>query len=36
MARFFDEGTLTNDELAAGLARAVADGKSSRSSRPRG
>jgi elongation factor G len=27
MARFFDEGTLTNDELAAGLARAVADGK---------
>jgi elongation factor G len=27
MARFFDEGTLTNEELAAGLARAVADGK---------
>ena len=27
MARFFDEGTLTNDELAAGLARAVADCK---------
>ncbi len=27
MARFFDEGTLTNDELAAGLARAVADSK---------
>jgi elongation factor G len=27
MARFFDEGTLTNDELAGGLARAVADCK---------
>ncbi|MEO5821299.1 MAG: elongation factor G [Vicinamibacteraceae bacterium] len=27
MARFFDEGTLTNEELASGLARAVADGK---------
>ena len=27
MARFFDEGTLTNDELATGLARAVADCK---------
>ncbi len=27
MARFFDEGTLTNEELAAGLARAVADCK---------
>ena len=27
MARFFDEGTLTNEELAAGLARAVADSK---------
>jgi elongation factor G len=27
MARFFDEGTLTNEELAAGLARAVADTK---------
>jgi elongation factor G len=27
MARFFDEGTLTNDELAGGLARAVADNK---------
>jgi elongation factor G len=27
MARFFDEGTLTNDELAVGLARAVADSK---------
>jgi elongation factor G len=27
MARFFDEGTLTSEELAAGLARAVADGK---------
>ena len=32
MARFFDEGTLTNDELAAGLARAVAESKSSRGS----
>ncbi len=27
MARFFDEGTLTNEELAGGLARAVADSK---------
>ncbi len=27
MARFFDEGTLTNEELATGLARAVADCK---------
>ena len=27
MARFFDEGTLTNDELASGLARAVAESK---------
>jgi elongation factor G len=27
MARFFDEGTLTNDELCTGLARAVADCK---------
>jgi elongation factor G len=27
MARFFDEGTLTNEELAAGLARAVAENK---------
>ena len=27
MARFFDEGTLTNEELAGGLARAVADCK---------
>jgi elongation factor G len=27
MARFFDEGTLTNEELAAGLARAVAESK---------
>jgi elongation factor G len=27
MARFFDEGTLTNDELATGLARAVAENK---------
>ena len=27
MARFFDEGTLTNEELSAGLARAVAEGK---------
>jgi elongation factor G len=27
MARFFDEGTLTNDELATGLARAVAESK---------
>ena len=27
MARFFDEGTLTNDELASGLAKAVAEGK---------
>jgi elongation factor G len=27
MARFFDEGTLTNDELAGGLARAVAESK---------
>ena len=27
MARFFDEGTLTAEELATGLGRAVADGK---------
>ena len=27
MARFFDEGTLTTDELAGGLARAVAESK---------
>jgi elongation factor G len=27
MARFFDEGTLTDEELAGGLARAVADSK---------